>query len=104
MSCDNSIPVDSIVDQIREELDKEYIRVDKPEMTDAVLDTPVLNSPSIRGDLLIDKPAREALRRAVGNLPTQPAEIVGSRSDGSAFASLLQALATEGYIIDSTTT
>ena len=57
-----------------------------------------------RPKLYADAAARQALRFAVNTTASEVPEVVGSRSDGSALASLLTALATSGLIVDSTTT
>lgn len=104
MSCDNSIPLQTIVDQVRDALAPEFITQANPTIVNGVFTTPVLNSPSIRGDILFDAAARQALRFAVNTTASEVPEVVGSRSDSTALASLLTALATAGLIVDSTTT
>lgn len=104
MSCDNSIPLQTIVDQVRTALESDFITQDNPTIVNGVFTTPVLNSPSIRGDILFDAAARQALRFAVNTTASEVPEVVGSRSDSTALASLLTALATAGLIVDSTTT
>lgn len=102
MSCDNSIPLETIVDQIKASLAPYFIMQDNPTIVNGVFTTPVLNSPSIRGDLVLDTDARIALRAATR--PVTIPKIIGSRSEGDALVSLLQALASIGVIVDNTTT
>lgn len=101
MSCDNSIPLDAIVSQVRDVLAPEFITQDNPSIVNGVFTTPVLNSPSIRGDLVLDPAARIALRQATR--PVTVPKIIGSRDSGEALLSLLQALAAVGLIVDNTT-
>lgn len=103
MSCDNSVPVTQIIEQVRTALDQDYIKVNNPAITNGVLTTPVISSPSIRGDVIFDSTARAALRFAVGvDADTKPV-VVGDKTDGTALDSLLAALSATGIIIDSTT-
>lgn len=104
MSCDNSVPIDDIVDQVREALSEDFVRADAPAVTGGVFTNPILKAPSIRGDVLFDRKARESLLLAVSGRVQDPPSVVGSRADGSALASLISVLAGMGIVIDDTTT
>lgn len=104
MSCDNTIPLAEIVDQVRVALEGDFIQTDNPRIDKGVFSESILRAPSIRGDILFDAAARQALRFAVNTTASEVPEVVGSRSDSTALASLLTALATAGLIVDSTTT
>ncbi len=102
MSCDNSIPVLDIVDQVRDVLAQEFITRDNPNITNGVFMEPALTSPSITGDILLDTAARTALRAATK--PIVVPKVIGSRADGTALFSLIQALVLIGLVVDNTTT
>lgn len=104
MSCDNSIPLVEIVDQVRVALEADYIQKTAPRIDNGVFNEPVLRSPSVRGDIIFDAAARSALRTAVGANQDTPPTVSGSISGGSALTNLLIALDTAGVIINSTTT
>lgn len=103
MSCDNSIPLDQIVDQVRDALAGEYITTERPDINGANLENPILRSPSIRGDILFDSAARAALRFAVSTESVDKSIISGSRSDGTALESVINALVNLGFAVDETT-
>lgn len=104
MSCDNSVPIDEIVDKVREALSEDFVRTDSPLVTSGVFTNTTLKAPSIRGDVLFDSKAREALLLAMGGKIQDPPSVVGSRGDGSALTSLLSVLADIGIVVDDTTT
>lgn len=104
MSCDNSIPVEEIVNQVRTALSEDFIQTDNPRIENGVFNEPKLRSPSVRGDILFDAPARLALRRALGGRQETPPTVSGSVSDGTALNSLLVELDALGIIVNSTTT
>lgn len=104
MSCDNSIPLVEIVDQVRTALEEDFIQTDNPRIDNGVFNEPILRAPSIRGDILFDAPARSALRRALVGRQEDPPMVSGSLSDGTALNNLLIALDTLGIIVNNTTT
>lgn len=104
MSCDNSIPLQTIVDQVRDALAPEFITQANPTIVNGVFTAPVLNSPSVRGDILFDAAAKDALRFAVNTAAIEVPEVIGSRVDGTALTNLLTALTQLGFIVDNTTT
>lgn len=104
MSCDNSIPLAEIVDQVRTALEADFIQTDSPRIDNGVFNEPVLRAPSVRGDILFDEPARIALQRAIGGRQENPPTVAGSVSDGTALTNLLAVLDTLGVIVNNTTT
>lgn len=104
MSCDNSIPVEEIVAQVRGALEADFIQADNPRIEKGVFNEPKLRAPSVRGDILFDAPARAALRRALLGRQETPPTVSGSLSDGTALNSLLIELDALGIIVNSTTT
>lgn len=104
MSCDNTIPLAEIVDQVRVALEGDFIQTDNPRIDKGVFSESILRAPSIRGDILFDAPARSALRRALVGRQEDPPTVSGSLSDGTALNNLLVVLDTLGVIVNSTTT
>lgn len=66
MSCTNALPIDSIAADVRDALSDEFVRKDRPIIDNGILSNPTLKAPSIRGDLILDSEARDALIRATG--------------------------------------
>lgn len=102
MSCDNSIPLDQIVTQVRDALAADFITAERPNINGADLENPILRSPSIRGDILFDSDARKALRFATNTNSVDKPVVSGSRADGTALTSVIQALVSLGFIVDET--
>lgn len=104
MSCDNSLPLDEITQQVRDALAEDFVQSDRPIVTDGVFTNSTFKAPSIRGDILFDSAARVALIQAIGGRVFDPPSITGSRTDGTALENLLSTLESQGIITDDTTT
>lgn len=65
MSCDNSIPLLEIVEQVRTALADDFIQTANPIIDNGIFNEPVLRRPSIRGDLVLDSAAITALEAIV---------------------------------------
>lgn len=104
MSCDNSLPLDEITQQVRDALAEDFVQVGRPIVTDGVFTNSTFKSPSIRGDILLDSLAKDALVGALRGRVVDPPSVSGSRSDGTALQSLLTALEQQGIVVDDTTT
>jgi len=103
MSCDNSIDLTTIVAQVKSALEPDFVTTRNPVVEGGVLNNSVLKAPSIRGDILLDTGARQALRFAlVTDAPTK-AVVSGSVADGTALLSLIEALESLGFIENNTT-
>lgn len=104
MSCDNSVPVSDIANEVRTLLEGDFITTEDPRINNGVFTNPVLNAPNIRGDIILDRDARSALVSAVAGRVLSPPSVTGGLSDGTALKNLLVALDELGVIVDNTTT
>ena len=104
MSCDNSLPLDEITQQVRDALAEDFVQVGRPIVADGVFTNSTFKSPSIRGDVILDSLAKDALVLAVRGRVVDPPSVSGSRSDGTALENLLATLDSQGIIADDTTT
>ena len=103
MSCRNSIDIATITGDVKAALEPDFVTKQNPVITDGVINNSVLNAPSIRGDVLLDTPARRALRFALATDTPSKVVVTGSRADGTALLSLITALDTLGFIENNTT-